>query len=332
MDFFTQGENSLTVGNTKSNKIQSSIRLGSAFRSSDKKKTQQYVHTRSQSIRFRQIPHVYYPSALDDSDSPHSPETIRRHSSPPKSKRESKSRPKSYFKIELPKQTVENYMQNDNPSLKQNFFQVCHTDRSDYDTSRSSYRPLSVVSMSSALNSKLNSPKEKSKHYDILPHEVRTSSVSPLTYFSSKENINFSAKYVKQHKKYPKLWELKCDINPSQLQNRGFVVTQPANPRLVLQKSGDYLYLTKIDHITKSQSNLKPREDLELILEKCKQVDFKLQTQRVLSPNPFNSDLKSLKMKYRMRALAAKSKVTGVTRSKGNVLRISSQNKPENVK
>ena len=289
-------EYSLTDNLLKSSRVLSIGRLASANRSSEMKKNQQSGHRRSQSNKFKQIPHVYYPSALDDSDS--SPAQVpRRHSSPTKLKSGSKSRTKSYFKVELPKQTMEHFIENENkPPLQQNYLSGAQTERTEC-------KPLSVVSMSSVWNSKLNTPLEKMYPYDIFLQDVKATTINTSNYVSVKENYDISR--MNKVKNSLKLWEMKCEVNPPQAQNRGFKVSHPANPRLVLQKSGDYLYLSKIDSNTRSYSNLKPRDDIEHILEKYKPAG---PSHRYQSPNNFQSDLKCAKVRYRPRSVPKQQK------------------------
>jgi hypothetical protein len=280
----------------KSNRVLSIGRLASENRTSHKKKNQQLGHRRSQSNKFKQVPHVYYPSALDDSDS--SPAKVpRRHSSPTKLKSGSKSRTKSYFKVELPKQTMEHLFENENkPVIQQSFLSGAQTERTEC-------KPLSVASVSSVWNSKLNTPLEKLYPYDIFLQDVKATTINTSNYVSAKENYDIAR--MNKVKKSLKLWEMKCEVNPPQAQNRGFIVSHPANPRLVLQKSGDYLFLSKIDSNTRSYSNLRPRDDIEHVLEKYKPAGL---THRNQSPNNLQSDLKCSKVRYRPRSVHKQQK------------------------
>lgn len=297
MDSFSHNlEYSLTDHHLlKSSRVLSIGRLASANRSSERK-NQQPGHRRSHSNKFKQIPHVYYPSALDDSET--SPAKVpRRHSSPTKLKGGSKSRTKCYFKVELPKQTMEHLFQNENkPVMQQNYLSGAQTERTEC-------KPLSVASVSSVWNSKLNTPLEKMYPYDIFLQDVKSTNINTSNYVSAKENYDIARMY--RVKNSLKLWEMKCEVNPPQTQNRGFVVSHPTNPRLVLQKSGDYLFLSKIDSNTRSYSNIRPRDDIEHILEKYKPAG---PTHRNQSPVNLQSDLKCSKVRYRPRSVHKQQK------------------------
>lgn len=294
--FYHNLEYSLTDNLLKSSRVLSIGRLASANRSSEMKKNQQLGHRRSQSNKFKQIPHVYYPSALDESDS--SPaQAPRRHSSPTKLKSDTQSRTKSYFKVELPKQTMEHSIENENkPPIRQNYLSGAQTERTEC-------KPLSVVTMSSVWNSKLNTPLEKIYPYDVFLQDVKATTINTANNISAKENYDNSR--MNKVKNSLKLWEMKCEVNPPQSQNRGFIVSHPSNPRLVLQKSGDYLYLSKIDSNTRSYSNLRSRDDIEHILDKYKQTG---PAHRNQSPNNLQSDLKCSKVRYRPRSVHKQQK------------------------